>query len=105
MFSETGSNTGKKAKKKKKKAKKVEVASSDSEEVKLLNHLKPSNYEQFVSISQAGPNVFVSRNIDLPEGASISDLDRYTWHLAEMSANIIRHLQELLFKLLLLPQE
>merc|ERR1719507_3010663 len=42
--------------KKKKKAKKVEVASSDSEE--------------------AGPNVFVSRNIDLPEGASISDLDR-----------------------------
>merc|ERR1712172_282699 len=24
----------------------------------------------------AGPNVFVSRNIDLPEGASISDLDR-----------------------------
>merc|ERR1719397_2169161 len=38
------------------KAKKVEVASSDSEEV--------------------GPNVFVSRNIDLPEGASISDLDR-----------------------------
>merc|ERR1712192_253630 len=55
-LSETGSNTGKKAKKKKKKAKKVEVASSDSEE--------------------AGPNVFVSRNIDLPEGASISDLDR-----------------------------
>merc|ERR1712032_1527333 len=52
-LSETGSNTGKKAKKKKKK---VEVASSDSEE--------------------AGPNVFVSRNIDLPEGASISDLDR-----------------------------
>ena len=35
MLSETGSNTGKKAKKKKKKAKKVEVASSDSEEVKL----------------------------------------------------------------------
>merc|ERR1712130_87706 len=55
-LSETGSNTGKKSKKKKKKAKKVEVASSDSEE--------------------AGPNVFVSRNIDLPEGASISDLDR-----------------------------
>ena len=26
---------------------------------------------------QAGPNVFVSRNVDLPEGASISDLDRY----------------------------
>jgi len=55
-LSETGSHTGKKAKKKKKKSKKVEVASSDSEE--------------------AGPNVFVSRNVDLPEGASISDLDR-----------------------------
>ena len=36
ILSETGSNTGKKAKKKKKKAKKVEVASSDSEEVKVL---------------------------------------------------------------------
>jgi len=55
-LSESGSNAGKKSKKKKKKAKKVEVASSDSEE--------------------AGPNVFVSRNVDLPEGASISDLDR-----------------------------
>ena len=75
MFSETGSNTGKKAKKKKKKAKKVEVASSDSEEVKLLNHKKKHKCQ-----SQAGPNVFVSRNIDLPEGASISDLDRYIWH-------------------------
>ena len=30
---------------------------------------------------QAGPNVFVSRNIDLPEGASISDLDRYTCNI------------------------
>ena len=36
IFSETGSNTGKKAKKKKKKAKKVEVASSDSEEVNYI---------------------------------------------------------------------
>jgi len=55
----------KKSKKKKKKAKKVEVASSDSEE--------------------AGPNVFVSRNIDLPEGASISDLDRYILHKWRLS--------------------
>ena len=60
-LSESGSNAGKKSKKKKKKAKKVEVASSDSEE--------------------AGPNVFVSRNVDLPEGASISDLDRLTFSL------------------------
>merc|ERR1712098_500643 len=48
---------GKKPKKKKKKSsKKTEIPSSDDEEV--------------------GPNMFVSRNIDLPEGASISDLDR-----------------------------
>ena len=44
MFSETGSNTGKKAKKKKKKAKKVEVASSDSEEVKILNNENNLNF-------------------------------------------------------------
>merc|ERR1712098_13893 len=55
-LSESG-NHGKKPKKKKKKSsKKTEIPSSDDEEV--------------------GPNMFVSRNIDLPEGASISDLDR-----------------------------
>ena len=33
--------------------------------------------EEKKHLPQAGPNVFVSRNVDLPEGASISDLDRY----------------------------
>ena len=51
MLSETGSNTGKKAKKKKKKAKKVEVASSDSEEVKLLLHKKAATFTNVISIS------------------------------------------------------
>merc|ERR1712226_847235 len=57
-LSETSSSHGKKPKKKKKKksSKKTEMPSSESEE--------------------AGPNMFVSRNIDVPEGASISDLDR-----------------------------
>ena len=75
IFSETGSHTGKKAKKKKKKSKKVEVASSDSEEVGILKVL--INLKEKKHLLQAGPNVFVSRNVDLPEGASISDLDRY----------------------------
>ena len=73
IFSEIGSHTGKKAKKKKKKSKKVEVASSDSEEV----FSRFDKIEEKKHLPQAGPNVFVSRNVDLPEGASISDLDRY----------------------------
>merc|ERR1712098_999811 len=55
-LSESGSHGKKPKKKKKKSSKKTEIPSSDDEEV--------------------GPNMFVSRNIDLPEGASISDLDR-----------------------------
>ena len=45
--------------------------------VRRLVFSRFDNFEEKRHLPQAGPNVFVSRNVDLPEGASISDLDRY----------------------------
>ena len=45
--------------------------------VRRLVFSRFDKFEEKKHLPQAGPNVFVSRNVDLPEGASISDLDRY----------------------------